>query len=109
MISKNQQAIRQTKRYFRYQSGKGVAFSTGSILEPSILNIDSITSSGTTVTVVSEDAHNVSRDSTVDVRGVSDNVYNGVFQVTNVIDPYTFQYVAGSVPSDCYCRQENTL
>ena len=98
-ISKNQQAIRQTKRYFRYQSGKGVAFSTGSILEPSILNIDSITSSGTTVTVVSEDAHNVSRDSTVDVRGVSDNVYNGVFQVTNVIDPYTFQYVAGSVPS----------
>ena len=98
-ISKNQQAIRQTKRYFRYQSGKGVAFSTGSILEPSILNIDSITSSGTTVTVVSEDAHNVSRDSTVDVRGVSDNVYNGVFQVTNVIDPYTFQYVAGSTPS----------
>ena len=98
-ISKNQQAIRQTKRYFRYQSGKGVAFSTGSILEPSILNIDSITSSGTTVTVVSEDAHNVSRDSTVDVRGVSDNVYNGVFQVTNVIDPYTFQYVASSTPS----------
>ena len=30
-FSKNQQAIRQAKRYFRYQSGKGVAFSTGSI------------------------------------------------------------------------------
>ena len=40
-ISKNQQAIRQTKRYFRYQSGKGVAFSTGSILAPAIENIDS--------------------------------------------------------------------
>ena len=75
--SKNQQAVRQTKRYFRYQSGKGVAFSTGSILEPAIENIDSITASGTTVTVVSSDAHNVTRDTLVDVRGVTDNNYNG--------------------------------
>ena len=90
--SKNQTAIRQTKRYFRYQSGKGVAFSTGSILEPSLENIDSITASGTTVTVVSADAHNVTRDTTVDVRGVDDNNYNGTYQVTNVIDPFTFQY-----------------
>ena len=74
--SKNQQAVRQTKRYFRYQSGKGVAFSTGSILEPAIENIDSITASGTTVTVVSADAHNVTRDTIVDVRGVTDN-HNG--------------------------------
>ena len=98
--SKNQQAIRQTKRYFRYQSGKGVAFSTGSILEPAIENIDSITSSGTTVTVVSADAHNVTRDTLVDVRNVNDNAYNGVYQVTNVIDAYTFEYVCSTAPSD---------
>ena len=99
-ISKNQQAIRQTKRYFRYQSGKGVSFSTGSILEPSIINIDSITASGSIVTVVSEDAHNVTRDSTVDVRGVDDNSYNGIKTVSNVIDPYTFEYsVSPSIPT----------
>ena len=107
--SKNQQAIRQTKRYFRYQSGKGVSFSTGSILEPAIENIDSITASGTTITVVSADAHNVTRDTQVDVRGVTDNVYNGVHQVTNVIDPYTFQYVVGSTPSDSTAAGEYTV
>jgi len=69
-FSANQSAVRQTKRYFRYQSGKGVAFSTGSILAPAIENIDSITASGNTVTVVCAVAHNVTRDTIVDVRGV---------------------------------------
>lgn len=107
--SKNQQAIRQTKRYFRYQSGKGVSFSTGSILEPAIENIDSITASGTTVTVVSADAHNVTRDTKVDVRGVSDNNYNGIHQVTNVIDPYTFQYVTSIAPTETTAGGEYTV
>jgi hypothetical protein len=100
-FSKNQQAIRQTKRYFRYQSGKGVAFSTGSILAPAIENVDSISSpSGTTARVVCAVAHNVTRDTIVKVNGVNDNVYNGEFQVTNVINPYTFEYNLGVSPSD---------
>ena len=59
-----------------------MSFSTGSILEPAIENLDSITASGTTVTVVSNDAHNVTRDTVVDVRGVNDNNYNGTYNVT---------------------------
>ena len=108
-ISKNQQVIRQTKRYFRYQSGKGVAFSTGSILEPSLENIDSITASGTTVTVVAADAHNITRDTQVDVRSCGDNNYNGTFNVTNVIDPYTFQYTAANAPSETTATGEYTV
>ena len=107
--SKNQQAVRQTKRYFRYQSGKGVAFSTGSILEPAIPNIDSITASGTTVTVVASDAHNVTRDTVVDVRTCDDNNYNGSYAVTNVIDPYTFEYVVPSAPTDSTASGEYTV
>ena len=107
--SKNQQAIRQTKRYFRYQSGKGVAFSTGSILEPALPNLDNISASGTTVTVVSSEAHNVTRDTVVDVRGVTDNNYNGVYDVTNVIDPYTFEYVTSSAPSETEASGEYTV
>ena len=107
--SKNQVAIRQTKRYFRYQSGKGVAFSTGSILEPAIPNIDNITSSGTTVTVVSSEAHNVTRDTVVDVRDVTDNNYNGVYEISNVIDPYTFQYIATSAPSETEASGQYTV
>jgi len=107
--SKNQQAIRQTKRYFRYQSGKGVAFSTGSILAPAIENVDEITSSGSTVTVVCAVAHNVTRDTEIDVRGCNDNVYNGTFQISNVIDAYTFQYTAGSTPSESTASGEYTV
>jgi len=107
--SKNQQAIRQTKRYFRYQSGKGVSFSTGSILEPALENIDNISASGTTVTVVASDAHNVTRDTQVDVRGVNDNNYNGIYQVTNVIDPYTFQYVVPNAPTESVAGGEYTV
>ncbi len=107
--SKNQAAIRQTKRYFRYQSGKGVAFSTGSILEPAIPNIDNISASGTTVTVVSSEAHNVTRDTVVDVRDVTDNNYNGVYDVSNVVDPYTFQYIATSAPSETEASGQYTV
>ncbi|CAF34238.1 virion structural protein [Synechococcus phage S-PM2] len=97
--SKNQQSIRQTKRYFRYQSGKGVAFSTGSILAPAIENIDEISSSGTTVTVVAATNHNISKGSQIDVRGCSDNAYNGIYEVTNIVDPFTLQYVVPSTPT----------
>ena len=107
--SKNQSATRQTKRYFRYQSGKGVAFSTGSILEPAIPNVDSITASGTTITVVCAEAHNVTRDTTVDVRGVGDNNYNGTYEVSNVVDPFTFQYVATNAPTETTASGEYTV
>jgi len=52
------QLIRQTRRYFRYQSGKGIQFSTGTSLKPAF-NVDSITSSGTTVTVNLKNPHNL--------------------------------------------------
>ena len=108
-FSKNQQAIRQTKRYFRYQSGKGVSFSTGSIIEPAIPNIDSITSSGTTVTVVATEAHNCTIDTVLDVRGVSDNAYNGTHNITSVIDPFTFTYVVSNAPTETTAGGEYTV
>tara|TARA_R110002126_G_scaffold178720_8_gene327796 strand:- start:4343 stop:7243 length:2901 start_codon:yes stop_codon:yes gene_type:complete len=52
------QLIRQTRRYFRYQSGKGIQFSTGTCVKPAF-NVDSITSSGTTVTVTLKNPHNL--------------------------------------------------
>jgi hypothetical protein len=52
------QLIRQTRRYFRYQSGKGIQFSTGTCLKPAF-NVDSITSTGTTVTVNLKNPHNL--------------------------------------------------
>lgn len=108
-ISKNQQISRQTKRYFRYQSGKGVSFSTGSILEPAIPNIDSIQSSGTNVVVVCPEAHNVTRDTFVKVTGVGDNNYNGTYPVTNIVDPFTFEYTVTNAPTETVGTGEYTI
>ena len=107
--SKNQQAVRQTKRYFRYQSGKGVAFSTGSILEPALTNVDHIAASGTTITVTCAEAHNISVGTTVDVRNVRDNNYNGTYPVASVLDPFVFTYTVSSAPVDTVASGEYTV
>lgn len=52
------QLVRQSRRYFRYQSGKGVQFSTGTCLKPAF-NVDSLTASGTTITVNLKNPHNL--------------------------------------------------
>jgi hypothetical protein len=95
--SHNQQMIRQTRRYFRYQSGKGIQISTGTLLKPS-LNVDSITASGTTVTVVTKIQHNLEPGTSINVARCNETAYNGNFTVATVLDPYKFTYTAGSAP-----------
>ena len=97
--SHNQQIIRQTRRYFRYQSGKGIQISTGTILKPNI-NVDQIKSVGTTVTVVCKQQHNIAPlTAYITITGANETAYNGTFQVASVIDPYTFTYTATTAPS----------
>jgi hypothetical protein len=94
----NEQLIRQTRKYFRYQSGKGLQMSTGSILKPSY-NPDLITSSGTTVTVNTKEAHNLQFGATIVVQGCNEVAYNGRFTVTGVLSPTRFTYTALSTPT----------
>ena len=96
--SANEQLIRQTRKYFRYQSGKGIMMSTGSILKPSF-NPDLITSVGTLVTVNTKEAHNLQFGAQIVVQGCNEVAYNGIFNVTAVITPTQFQYIALSTPS----------
>ena len=92
------QLIRQTRRYFRYQSGKGVQFSTGTNLKPTF-SVDNITSSGTTVTVTCKFAHNLGPGGTVVVSGADQAAYNGTFTVATVPTDLTFTYTALSTPA----------
>ena len=110
-FSKNQSAVRQTKRYFRYQSGKGVSFSTGSILAPAIENIDSIiyTGANNIIRVTSAVAHNITRDTIIDVRGCGDNNYNGECEISNVIDAFTFEYITQNTPTETVASGEYTI
>jgi hypothetical protein len=96
--SHGQQLIRQTRRYFRYQSGKGIQISTGSILQPEI-TIDNLTSSGNTVTVVTKEPHNIYSGTSVVIGGAEQTAYNGTFSVATVTNPYTFTYNSATNPT----------
>ena len=94
----NQQLFRQTRRYFRYQSGKGIQFSTGTILKPQIA-FTTLTSSGTTVTVTSKVPHNLTVGTYVQVLGFDQSAYNGIFKIVTVPTALTFTYTAATTPS----------
>jgi len=88
----NQQLIRQTRRYFRYQSGKGIQFSTGSALQPTLFQ-PVLTASGTTVTVTTSTPHNLAAGSTIKVSGATPTQYNGTFVIgTAGFTKTTFTY-----------------
>jgi len=91
------QVIRQTRRYFRYQSGKGIQFSTGSILKPAII-VDYLTSVGTTVTVNTRQTHGMTAGANVIISGSSDPGYNGTVGITSVPNPLSFIYTAQNSP-----------
>ena len=92
------QVIRQSRRQFRYQSGKAIQFSTGSIMKPN-LTINNITSSGTTVTVTTRLSHGLGVGATVTITGADQAAYNGTFTVTAVTNFYVFTFTALSTPS----------
>ena len=88
----NQQLIRQTRRYFRYQSGKGIQFSTGSALCPTLFQ-PVLTASGTTVTVTTSAPHNLAAGTTIQVSGATPSQYNGSFTIlTGGFTKTTFTY-----------------
>ena len=89
-----EQAIRQTRRYFRYQSGKGIQMSSGTILKPN-MQLDSLTcsASGGIVTVQTKEKHNINPGAVITVTGANETAYNGTFTVTSVTGFNTFQYV----------------
>jgi len=90
-IGVGQQLIRQTRRYFRYQSGKSVQFSTGTSLCPSLF-VTSITRAGLIATVTTRFAHNLSTNCTVVITGANEAMFNGTFRVTSTPSPTTFTY-----------------
>lgn len=90
--------VRQTRRYFRYQSGKGIQWSTGTILRPNII-VDQISSSGTTITVTTKVAHYLYPGVGITIAGCNETAYNGNFTVVDTPTNFTFTYTALSTPS----------
>jgi len=94
----NQQLIRQTRRYFRYQSGKGIQFSTGSSLKPALF-VSQIYNSTGTVVVTTRYNHNLTVGTTIQVAGCNQGYFNGNFVVSLVFSPTVFWYSITGAPT----------
>jgi len=96
------QTIRQTRRYFRYQSGKGIQFSTGAKFTPTYdvvtMSAEGVTTTGAkTVTVRTLQDHGMQPGAVILVEGTAVNAntaspYNGVFTVLTVAESNVFTY-----------------
>jgi hypothetical protein len=95
-------AIRQTRRYFRYQSGKGIQVSSGTCIKPN-LQLDSLTSTGlsigSTINVVTKEQHNIQATTpgtVISISGADVSGYNGTYTVSSVTGYNSFQVAATS-------------
>jgi len=94
------QTMRQTRRFFRYQSGKSIQFSTGTKFTPTF-QAEYIASTGLVpgsqnITVTTNASHNLQPGAFVKIEGVevsgTYNPFNGIHLVTAIIDATTFRY-----------------
>jgi hypothetical protein len=90
--------VRVSKKYFRYQSGKGLLWSTGTLFKPSY-DIQTLTASGTaagsTVTCKVDDVdHGLQIGAVVTLSGVLTSGYNGTYTVNGITDDYTFTFLS---------------
>ena len=97
--SPNSKIIRQTRKYFRYQSGKGIQCSMAINFNP-YLPARLVEGSGTTVTVTTEYPHNLTAGDTIKFRGASDSKYNGTNLTVANPTTFTFQYTASAPVSE---------
>lgn len=91
---------RQTKKYFRYQSGKGTMFTSGTQFMPTfqIANIIAAgTSIGSAITITTENEHGLQIGANVQLYGVNSTGYNAFYRVSTVTNNNQFTILATSV------------
>ena len=91
-------AIRQSKKYLRYQSGKGIMYTTGTLFAPSY-DIRSLTASGTSIgsiiTITTDDTdHGLQVGAEIALNGIITSGYDGHYTVNSIIDENVFTVLA---------------
>lgn len=87
-------AVRQTKKYFRYQSGKGILFTSGTMLKPTF-DITTVTAAGLTVGsdiyVTTDLEHGFQKGTGVQLSGINSPGYsNSNYIVNNILSDTQF-------------------
>ena len=91
-------AIRMSKKYIRYQSGKGCMYNTGALFAPSY-DIRTLTATGTTtgavITLTTDDTdHGCQVGAQIQISGVTTSGYNGVYTVSDVVTERVLRVIA---------------
>ena len=95
------QAIRMSKKYIRYQSGKAINFNTGLLMAPNYFVRSAFangTAIGSTITIVTDDVdHGCQIGANVTLSGVVTSGYNGTYTVASIVDERTITVIATQV------------
>jgi len=94
--SPDSKIARQSRKYFRYQSGKGIQNSFAINFNPPKIVRDLIKATGITAKINTQEAHNLKVGDPIVIEGaevsVGNNTFNGRFDVTAVNSPFQFEY-----------------
>ena len=93
------EVARQTKKYFRYQSGKGMMFTTGISMCP-VFTVTNVAAAGTSVgsliTIVTELDHGLQIGANISLYGITTSGYNSFYRVNSVTAQNSFTILATS-------------
>jgi len=100
------QAIRMSKKYIRYQSGKGIMYTTGALFAPSY-SLQSAGATGTAVgsyiTFTTDDVdHGCQVGGRVRIIGVDTAGYNGEYTITDIVTERQFKVQAQTTLANVY-------
>ncbi len=93
------EVARQTKKYFRYQSGKGMMFTTGISMCPvfTVTNVAAAgTSVGSAITVLTELEHGLQIGANIQMYGITTSGYNDYYRVASIVNSTAFTVLAKS-------------
>jgi hypothetical protein len=105
-------ASRQTKRYFRYQSGKGLMWTSGTLLGTNY-DVVSVSATGTgvgnTITITTDTEHGLQIGANVLLQGIGTSGYNNYYDVQAILGDYSFQCNATQVLGSATSIQYNAV
>lgn len=91
-------AARQSKKYFRYQSGKGLMWTSGTLLttnfDVAALSANGTTANVSTISITTENEHYLQIGAVIKLSGVSTSGYNGSYTVVGVTSDNIFTVTA---------------
>jgi hypothetical protein len=92
-------SLRQSKKVFRYQSGKGLLWSSGTLFCPNN-DVTFANVSLSNIQVVCDVPHGSPQaGATIQLKGISTPGYNGTYTVSNIIDSRTLQMTPSVLPT----------